>query len=254
MKALLRFISFIKRPSSFSLLINVLLICDLATADEVLRYNLGTSGSSIPYENAVDENRAGILVEILPLIMDRAGIETEKVMLSTKRAMIAFKTGKLDFDFFSPSWLSDNEPAGDFTFSAPILDITEYFITLPENRSRYPNVASIYGETVGMISGYVYFNSDKFVRMDFQEESNLILALGKKRIDIIIMEEAASRYWSSIHGIDIALGPVHTQGKLALRVHNRHKNKIPAINSAIAYLHQTGQIKQILDKYSDFSL
>ena len=89
MKALLRIISFIKRPSSFSLLINVLLICDLATADEVLRYNLGTSGSSIPYENAVDENRAGILVEILPLIMDRAGIETEKVMLSTKRAMIA---------------------------------------------------------------------------------------------------------------------------------------------------------------------
>ncbi len=218
MKALLRIISFIKRPSSFSLLINVLLICDLATADEILRYNLGTSGSSIPYENAVDENRAGILVEILPLIMDRAGIETEKVMLSTKRAMIAFKTGKLDFDFFSPSWLSDNEPAGDFTFSAPILDITEYFITLPENRSRYPNVASIYGETVGMISG------------------------------------AASRYWSSIHGIDIALGPVHTQGKLALRVHNRHKNKMPAINSAIAYLHQTGQIKQILDKYSDFSL
>ena len=68
------------------------------------------------------------------------------------------------------------------------------------------------------------------------------------------MEEAASRYWSSIHGIDIALGPVHTQGKLALRVHNRHKNKMPAINSAIAYLHQTGQIKQILDKYSDFSL
>jgi len=38
-------------------------------------------------------------------------------------------------------------------------------------------LSSIYGETVGMIAGYVYFDSDKFVRMDFQAESNLILAL-----------------------------------------------------------------------------
>lgn len=181
MNALARLAQHIKKVVSFILLINVSLFGGGATADEVLRYNLGTSGSSIPYENAVDEDRAGILVEILPLIMNRAGIKTEKVMLSTKRAMLAFKTGALDFDFFSPSWLSKDEPAGDFTFSDPIIDITEYFITLPENHSRYQTVASIYGETVGMISGYVYFDSDKFVRMDFQAESNLILALGMKQ-------------------------------------------------------------------------
>ncbi len=239
---------------SLILFITASLCFSQAIASEVLRYNLGTSGSSIPYENAVDEKRAGILVEILPLIMDRAGIKTEKVMLSTKRAMVAFKTGALDFDFFSPSWLSSDEPAGDFTFSIPILDVTEYFITLPENQGRYPNVESIYGETVGMISGYVYFNSHQFVRMDFQAESNLILALGKKRIDVIIMEEASSRYWSAVHGINITLGPVHTEGKLALRVHNRHKDKLPAINNAIAYLKETGQIDKILEKYSDFSL
>ncbi len=198
---------------SLSLLVNVSFFCNVATAEEILKYNLGTSGNSIPYENAVDEDRAGILVEILPLIMDRADIKTEKVMLSTKRAMLAFKTGDLDFDFFSPSWLSKDEPAGDFTFSDPIIDITEYFITLPEKHSRYQTVASIYGETVGMISGYVYFDSDKFVRMDFQAESNLILALGMKRIDVIIMEEAAARYWSSMHNIKIALGPIHTAGQ-----------------------------------------
>ena len=115
-------------------------------------------------------------------------------------------------------------------------------------------MSSIYGETVGMIAGYVYFDSDKFVRMDFQAESNLILALGMKRIDVIIMEEAAARYWSSMHNVKIALGPIHTAGKMALRVHNRHKDKLPAINRAIAELKQTGQIDRILNKYSDFSL
>ncbi|TKB04739.1 amino acid ABC transporter substrate-binding protein [Alteromonas portus] len=254
MYALARLTPLIQRVFSISLLVNVSLFSDTATADEILRYNLGTSGNSIPYENAVDEDRAGILVEILPLIMDRADIKTEKVMLSTKRAMLAFKTGDLDFDFFSPSWLSKDEPAGDFTFSDPIIDITEYFITLPENHSRYPTVTSIYGETVGMISGYVYFDSDKFVRMDFQAENNLISALGAKRIDVIIMEEASARYWSSIHDINIALGPIHTAGKMALRLHNRHKDKLPAINRAIAEIKQTGQIERILNKYSDFSL
>ena len=73
-----------------------------------------------------------------------------------------------------------------------------------------------------MIAGYVYFDSDKFVRMGFQAESNLILALG----------------------------PIHTAGKMALRVRNRHKDKLPAI----AELKQTGQIDRILNKYSDFSL
>lgn len=254
MNVLHELVSSIKHCFLSILFIIASLCSSSAIAGDVLRYNLGTSGSSIPYENAVDENRAGILVEILPLIMDRAGIKTEKVMLSTKRAMIAFKTGALDFDFFSPSWLSKDEPAGDFTFSIPILDVTEYFITLPENQSRYLSVDSIYGETVGMIAGYVYFDSHKFSRMDFQAESNLILALGKKRIDVIIMEEASSRYWSSVHNVKIALGPVHTRGKLALRVHNRHKDKLPAINEAIAFLKETGQLDTILHKYSDFSL
>ncbi|PTU04630.1 ABC transporter substrate-binding protein, partial [Pseudomonas sp. HMWF031] len=76
MKALATLAPHIKKVVSFILLINVSLFGGGATADEVLRYNLGTSGSSIPYENAVDEDRAGILVEILPLIMNRAGIKT----------------------------------------------------------------------------------------------------------------------------------------------------------------------------------
>ncbi|WP_275443921.1 hypothetical protein [Alteromonas sp. Cnat3-28] len=41
---------------------------------------------------------------------------------------------------------------------------------------------------------------------------------------------------------------------MALRIHNRHKDKLPAINRAIAELKQTGQIDRILNKYSDFSL
>ncbi|APE03753.1 hypothetical protein BM526_03635 [Alteromonas mediterranea] len=53
------------------------MFCNFALADEVLRYNLGTSDCFITYENAAHESRAGILVETQPLIMDRAGLKTE---------------------------------------------------------------------------------------------------------------------------------------------------------------------------------
>ncbi len=67
----------LKQICSLRLFVAAMMYCNFALAEEVLRYNIGTSGSSIPYENAINENRAGILVETLPLIMDRAGLKTE---------------------------------------------------------------------------------------------------------------------------------------------------------------------------------
>ncbi|GEA12651.1 transporter substrate-binding domain-containing protein [Alteromonas sp. KUL49] len=222
-------------------------------ASEPLYYNLGTTGSSVPYENAVDDARPGIFVEILPLIMDRAGIETSKVMLSTQRAMRAFQNGGLDFDFFSPSWLSEDEKNHDFVFTDPILTITEYFITRPAMAPQYASIDHIHGNIVGTISGYVYFDDDKFDRLDFLSEKTLILGLGKGRVDIAIMEEAAARYWSAKHGIPITFGPVHTTGEMALRLHKKHADKVPQINAIIAELHQSGEFDRIIQKYADLS-
>ena len=67
----------LKQICSLRLFVAAMMYCNFALAEEVLRYNIGTSGSSPPYENAINENRAGILVETLPLIMDRAGLKIE---------------------------------------------------------------------------------------------------------------------------------------------------------------------------------
>lgn len=221
------------------------------SATGVLRYNLGTSGSSIPYENAVDEDRPGIFVELLPLIMDKAGLNTEKVMLSTKRAELAFKNGELDFDFFSPGWLSAAQSRDTFVFSVPIAPIKEYLIALPEYIDRYQRLENAYGGPVGTISGYVYFDDSRFSRVDFTSEDNLILALQKKRVVVAIMEEATARYWSARHKVEIRLGAIHTQGDIALRLHKRHASLVSKINSAITSLKRDGQINRVIMKYAD---
>jgi polar amino acid transport system substrate-binding protein len=224
-------------------------------ADESLRYNLGTSGSSVPYENAVDDLRPGIMVELLPLIMDTAGFKTEKVMLSTKRAAQAFKNGVLDFDFFSPEWVPSNEANSNFVFTDAIIGVTEYFITLPENVDRYRTRNQIHNDSiVGTVEGYVYFDADTFTPLAFQSESDLILALHNQRIEVAIMEEAVARYWSAKHGVKISFGAIHTKGSLALRLHSRHKDKIGTLNQVIKKLRAEGKIQSVIDKYADFSI
>ena len=242
----------------YRILVKVLLLSlasSVCIAEELLRYNLGTSGSSIPYENAVDEYRPGIMVELLPLIMNAAGFKTEKVTLSTKRATQAFKNGKLDFDFFSPAWLPSYEANSHFVFTDAIIDVTEYFITLPENADRYRTRDQIRNDSiVGTVAGYVYFDADTFTPLAFQSESDLILALRNQRIEVAIIEQEVARYWSAKHEIDIEFGAIHTKGSLALRLHSRHKDKITTLNNVIQKLRAEGKIQSILDKYADFSV
>lgn len=242
----------------YRILVKILLLSlasSACIAKESLRYNLGTSGSSIPYENAVDDLRPGIMVELLPLIMDAAGLKTEKVMLSTKRAAQAFKNGALDFDFFSPEWVPPNEENSNFVFTSPIIDVTEYFVTLPKNIDRYRTRNQIRNDSiVGIIDGYVYFDADTFTPLAFQSESDLILALRNQRIEVAIMEEAVARYWSAKHGVHITFGAIHTKGSLALRLHSRHKDKVGRLNNVIQKLKAEGEIQSVIDKYGDFSI
>ncbi len=242
----------------YRILVKVLLLSlasSACIAKESLRYNLGTSGSSIPYENAVDDLRPGIMVELLPLIMDAAGLKTEKVMLSTKRAAQAFKNGALDFDFFSPEWVPPNEANDNFVFTDPIIDVTEYFITLPENVDRYRTRNQIRSDSiVGTVEGYVYFDANTFTPLAFQSESDLILALRNQRIEVAIMEEAVARYWSAKHGVEISFGAIHTKGSLSLRLHSRHKDKVGTLNNVIQKLSAEGKIQSVIDKYADFTI
>ena len=187
--------------------------------------------------------------------MDAAGLKTEKVMLSTKRAAQAFKNGALDFDFFSPEWVPPNEANDNFVFTDPIIDVTEYFITLPENVDRYRTRNQIRSDSiVGTVEGYVYFDANTFTPLAFQSESDLILALRNQRIEVAIMEEAVARYWSAKHGVEISFGAIHTKGSLSLRLHSRHKDKVGTLNNVIQKLSAEGKIQSVIDKYADFTI
>lgn len=215
----------------------------------LLKYNIDPSSGSIPLVFSDDPALPGIFLEIIPLLMQYAEFETEQFNMPTKRAVKGLYAGKLDFDFINPDWITDQTSSETFVFSDSILDVTEYLISLYSKKGQFNSLDATYGKLVGTVAGYYYFDDNRFQRADFRSESEIILGLKYERFTVAIMQKTAAYFWANKHQVNIALGAVHSKGKIVLRLHKSRRDLLPKLNSTIALLHQKGLIKAIIDKY-----
>ena len=215
-----------------------------------LRYNLGGTSAWIPYGYHGDPNNQGIFAEVIHAIMKLTDIPYEFYYYPPKRAEMAMESGKLDFDFMSPSWFKDGFMGEEFVTTIAIFELVEYVVTLPDNAENFAAPDAIYGKRIGTVAGYSYYDDDKFTRVDFLSESKLIEGLARQRFDAVILEGMAARYWANANQVAITLASVHSQGDIVIRLRQEYKHLIPVLNQAIVDLRQSGEIAQILQRYN----
>jgi polar amino acid transport system substrate-binding protein len=220
-----------------------------ATADAVLRYDLGGTAGWVPYGFTGDNKKPGIFGEVAAAIMAEAKVPAEAVFLSPKRAEMAMLEGRLDFDFISPDWFKDGNVGEKFVTTLPLFVVREYFVTLPENQHLYSEPSSAYGQAVGTVAGYFYYDDDHFTRVDFLSENELVLGLEKNRFNVAILERYTALYWAQKHQIEIAFAALHTAGKMVIRLHKKYEHLLPQINQAILQLQEQEAIENILLRY-----
>lgn len=232
----------------------VIVTMPLGYAKEVVRYNIYGSGEWIPYVfNNADQSsvRPGIVAEIIPLILTTAGIKGESIKLPPKRTNESLKDGKIvEMDVVSPAWFDQGKtPFGQL--SEPFMTITEYVAFAPKNKDKFQQLSDIYQENylIGGVRGYYYFDSERFFRVDFPSEKQLVRALIKDRVDAIIIGGPTLRYFASHFQEELVLGPVHASGDLTIRITDRKAHLLPQINGAIVALKSKGAIADILEKY-----
>ena len=201
---------------------------------EQLKYNITGSYSWYPYFIANQPDAPGIISELIPQILSLANIEGENLSLPPKRTNNALETGQLDFDVVSPSWFENQDFGPLFVKSDPIMPITEYVVTRPENVESFKEITGIKGKQIGTVRGYLYHDDKEFIRVDFTSEQELIKAL----------------YWSNKLKIPVGLAAVHSDGVLVLRLRKEHAALLPALNHAIAQLKANGKVEQIINKYT----
>lgn len=220
------------------------------TAQAQLRYDVDASGGLIPYDYTGNPDHPGIYAELIPMIMERAGIEIESVVLPTKRAVKALEEGLLDFDFVNPDWFSDNKSLQGYVFSVPIFAFTESFYRLAGKPSKINSLDDIAGLSVGTIAGYMYVNEEYFQRIDFASEKLLVKGLSMERFDVAIIEQAAAQFWSKELGIPIQRIMNNNAGHLVLRLRAEHIKLLPSINRAIQSAKNDGSIERLMSSYT----
>ncbi len=223
--------------------------------NESLRHNIYGSGEWVPYvfpQTAANATKPGIVAEIVTAVLAHASIQGESIQLPPERTNQSLKFGiELDMDIISPAWFKEGKPPfGQLT--EPFMTIAEYVVTTPEQEHSFQRLEDLYAphKLVGVVRGYYYFDSDKFNRIDFPSERQLIQGLALGRIDAIIMGEATARYFANIYNIDVSLAALHAKGNLSMRISEQKAHLIPALNSAIDELKRNGTVAKIIGSYS----
>lgn len=220
------------------------------TAQAQLRYDVDASGGLIPYDYTGNPEHPGIYAELIPMLMGRAGIEIESVVLPTKRAVKALEEGMLDFDFVNPDWFGDSKSLQGYVFSVPIFAFTESFYRLADKPSKINSLDDLAGQSVGTVAGYMYVNEEHFKRVDFASEKLLVKGLSMERFDVAIIEQAAAKFWSKELGIPLFRIMDSNTGHMVLRLRAEHIDLLPSINQAIQSAKNDGSIGRLMNSYT----
>ena len=242
------------RPLNFfnSTLLILLLLSPVVFAEQqrVLKYNVTGSGNYYPYY-INDNNTTGILPEMIKQVMQLADIQVQHIELPAKRTVKYLHQGDIDFDVLSPEWLSQAEKQNpQFIYSDTLFVIEEYLVSLKNSVTQWQQLNNINNQPVGTVLGYYYYDDNRFKRVDFHSEKQLIKALKMQRIEVVIIDKLPAQYWAEQFNVDIGFGALHSLGNLKIRLRSEHQLLLPKINAAIKELKNSGSLDAIINKYT----
>ncbi|MEQ3442589.1 transporter substrate-binding domain-containing protein [Pseudoalteromonas sp. BZP1] len=241
------------RPLRFSnsIFLILLFLTQAVSAEQlVLKYNVAGSGNYYPYY-IDDKSNPGILPEIIKQVMQLADIQVQHIELPAKRTIKYLHQGHIDFDVISPEWLSQAEKQNpQFSYSDTLFTVDEYLVSLTNSVARWQQLDSIRNQPVGTVLGYYYYDDNRFKRVDFHSEQQLIQALKMQRVEVVIIDKLPALYWAKLFDADISFGALHSLGNLKIRLRSEHQSLLPKINAAIKKLKSSGSLDTIINKYT----
>ena len=214
-----------------------------------LYFDQGEQGGWVPYRRGADVGRPGILIELTQAMQEYSDIQFVPLTLPSKRAEKALKNGLIDFDFISLEWLKDGLLGEEYLATESLFEITEHLITLKKNTHLFPTRDSIFGQHVGTIAGYLYFDDNKFIRSDFLNENQLMRGLKYDRFKVIILERETAKYWAKVNDTEIDFAALHTSGHILMRVRKKHSQLIPLLNQTIKAIKDSGKLNAIMQSH-----
>ncbi|OEU65332.1 MAG: hypothetical protein BA863_09610 [Desulfovibrio sp. S3730MH75] len=206
-----------------------------------------------PYEGYVDGEPKGILIDIVTMAFEQAGIPLE--LRPFARAVIEVESGSLDglFNFYKTE-----KRLLHFDYSAPIIKNPLVLWVCKESSFRkFESLDDLKDLKVGLMRGYTYgmaFNHHEHIAREFADshKSNFSKLLFK-RIDTYACDYSVGIYTAQKMGILNQLRTLPTplimmEGHIGF-TKGKHQDVIRKINIQIKKLQESGTINDIIDKH-----
>ena len=200
----------------------------------------------------------GLALELVAVIMERAGYEADISIESWPRAMEGVRIGL--YDALATAWYSE-ERSEDFIFSEPYLDSRLILLKLRETPGVYRSLEDLRGRRLGVRTDYAYgIDFGAIPGLKLVEENHMIQSLMNLlngRVDLVVGDQRTialqldeyllqQRHKFQVVPIDL---PGRSRHVAASRAVSGSDKMIESFNRALAEARKDGTHAAIIEKW-----
>ena len=185
-------------------------------------------------------------------ILADADLSVTMVDLPGARRRRDFIDGRIGIDCcLNPRWLRPGEDPADMHFSTAFYSLVEHYIFTPVLAGTPATREVLLEKRYATIAGY-YFEGDEILtnRVTVRDWGDVVRVLTAGRADFAFINDL-EYHWRRSHGTipkTLKLGPVHDRYSVHVRLHDRYRDLLPAVNAAIDRLTESGRIAALIEE------
>jgi len=212
-----------------------------------------------PYEFIDNGKPGGVLVTIVEMIFKKANIPLKLRFLPFKRAYVTTKEGGIDglFNFYKTK-----ERLKFFDYTESVIKNPLVFFVRKDSLINFNKLEDLKGLKVGVMLGYTYgTNFDKstlFIKEATNSHENNFKKLVAGRIDTYLCDKLVGIHTAMkndfMSELKILPTPLKVMDGYIGFTKEKHQSIINRINKVIIEMHQSGEIKKIINQYIEKNL
>lgn len=211
--------------------------------------SVATNADFPPYEYCENQEIVGIDIEIARLIADELGMELEICNMSFDSIFDAVESGKTLISIGRV--VMPEEESDKLAFSDGYMDV-EYAILVTDKKKEI-QVEDLSGKTIGTADA---LHGEELAKelcdeepILYEKEEDGIKALEQGKVDALVMDQKAARYYCSKSENLYILDQRSDDKKFVIATGIKQEDLLKDINDALTTMKETGELDKIVEKY-----
>lgn len=206
-----------------------------------------------PYRDLEQTRPTGLYIDIFQAVAQRMGWSPEFREAPFRRILQMAEQGSVDI-LLGPQRTESRSRS--LAFVAPLFPAEDklFFYIHPEHEVR--QYEDLYEKRIGVLEGASYFprfdQDSRLTRESAPRYENLMLMLGKDRVDVVVAPEMVGAYALELAGIEARVSPFEGSGRPSYLVVSRRSPLIEQsdrIRQVVDELEEEGVIKRMIQQY-----